>query len=78
MSFVQAQVPAVHMKFSLPVPVGQPQLTVVQPFVTLPQALPSAALGHTAGAQHTLGFGVVLHACPTAQLHVRVPPQPLL
>ena len=78
MSGVHAQVPAEHMKFSLPVPLGQPQLTVVQPFVTLPQALPSAALGHAAGVQHTLGFGVVLHACPAAQLHVRVPPQPLL
>jgi hypothetical protein len=76
-SGVQAHVPAEHSKFSLPVPLGQPQLTVVHPFVTLPHALPSAGVGHEAGAQQTFGLGVVLHDMPAGQPHVSVPPQPL-
>jgi hypothetical protein len=74
---MQAHLLAVHVKFSLPVPPGQPQFTAVHPLVTLPQALPSAGVGHTAGVQQTFGFGAVLHAMPAAQLQVSVPPQPL-
>jgi hypothetical protein len=74
---MHAQVPAVHRKFSLPTPFGHPQLTVVQLFVTFPHALPSAGVGHVAGAQHTFGFGVVLHACPAGQPQGSVPPHPL-
>ena len=77
-SGVHAHLPAEQTKFSLPVPLGQPQLTVVHPLVTLPQALPSAGVGHVAAAQQTLGLGVVLQARPPVQLHVIVPPQPLL
>ena len=73
-SFVHAHLPAAHKKYSLPVPFGQPQLTVVQALVTLPQALPSAGVGHVAGAQHTFGFGIALHAWPEGQPHCSVPP----
>ena len=77
-SGVHAHWPAEQTKFSLPVPLGQPQLTVVHPLVTFPHALPSAGTGHVAAAQQTFGFGVVLHARPPAHVHVSVPPQPLL
>jgi hypothetical protein len=77
-SFTHAQTFAVHVKFSLPAPVGHVQLTVVHPLVTLPHALPRALTGQVAGAQQTLGFGVVLQTVPAAQLHVSVAPQPLL
>ena len=76
-SGVHAHVPEEQTKFSLPVPLGQPQLTVVHPLVTFPQALPSAGAGHVAAAQQTFGFGVVLHARPPVHEHVSVPPQPL-
>ena len=76
-SGVHAHFAAEHWKFSLPTPVGQPQLTVVHPLVTLPQALPRAGVGHVAAAQQTFGLGVVLHARPPEQTQLRVPPQPL-
>jgi hypothetical protein len=75
---VQAHLPAVHVKFALAAPLGQPQFTVVHPLLTAPQALPSAWVGQVAPAQHTFGFGVVLHDRPPVQLHVSVPPHPLL
>jgi hypothetical protein len=77
-SGVHAHWPAEQTKFSLPVPLGQPQLTVVHPLVTFPHALPSAGTGHVAAAQQTFGFGVVLHARPPVHEQVSVPPQPLL
>ena len=75
-SGVHAQWPAEQVKFSLPVPLGQPHLTVVQLLVTLPQVLPRAAAGQVAGAQQTLGFADVLQAKPPAQGQVSVPPHP--
>ena len=68
------------MKFSLPVPAGHEQLTVVQPLVTAPHAVPTAGTaGQEAGVQQTFGFGVVLHTVPaTGQLHVNVAPHPSL
>ena len=75
MSFVHAQTFAVQLKFSLPVPLGQPQFTVVQPLVTLPHALPIPAVGQVAGAQQTCGLTAVLHAMPPAQVQFTVPPQ---
>jgi hypothetical protein len=74
---VHWQVPPVHWKLALAAPFGQPQLTVVQLFVTLPQALPRAGVGQLAGAQQTFGFAVVLQAMPPAQGQLSVPPQPL-
>lgn len=68
-----------HVKFSLPAPLGQPQLIVPpQPFVRAPHALPMPWAGQTAGVQQTFGFADVLHVWPPGQLHVMVPPQPSL
>jgi hypothetical protein len=75
---MHAHLPRRQAKFSLPVPLGQPQFTVVHPLETAPQALPSARVGQVAPAQHTFGFGVVLHDRPPAQAHVSVPPHPSL
>jgi hypothetical protein len=74
------QVPPVQVKFSLPVPLGQLQLTVVQPLFTCPQAMPMAApasvmTGQVAGRQH---FPLLHVSAGLEQLQVTLPPQPLL
>lgn len=76
---MHAHAPPVQVKFSLPAPVGHPHVTVLQPFVSVPHAVPSAGGdAHAIGAQHTFGFGVVLQNCPPGQVHVIVEPQPSL
>lgn len=77
MSFTHWQVPAVHVKFSLPLPLGQPQL-IVPPQLLLndPHWLPMPAAGQVFAVQQTFGFATVLQVWPLGQLHVRVPPHP--
>ena len=77
MSFTHWQVPAVHVKFSLPAPLGHPQLMVLpHPFVSVPHAEPSAFAGQICAVQHAFGFATVLQVCPPGQPQVMVPPQP--
>lgn len=67
-----------HVKFSFPVPLGQPhEIVPPQLFVRFPHALPRPFAGQTAGVQQTFGFACVLHVIPLGQPQVTVAPQPL-
>jgi hypothetical protein len=60
-SGTHVHVPAAQVKFSLPGPLGQEQLTVEHPLLMGPHAVPMPGVaGHVGGAQQTFGSALSL------------------